>query len=123
MGRPYRASGRFQSKMPSNRQRKKGRLQASGPSLGRKRPRRAAVRDANHVPRCNNLHRNAQNARGSWGKRINSSLPWSAGHTLTSSGEIEGASNQDSDRLGGENEPIGIKRIDPVPGGKQIDQR
>ena len=43
---------------------KKGRLQASGPSLGRKRPRRAAVRDANHVPHCNNVHRTAQNARG-----------------------------------------------------------
>src|SRR6185369_3885206 len=43
---------------------KKGRLQASGPSLGRKRPRRAAVRDANHVPHCNKIHRIAQNARG-----------------------------------------------------------
>ena len=42
---------------------KKGRLQASGPSLGRKRPRRAAIRDANHVPRCNKIHRSAQNAR------------------------------------------------------------
>ncbi len=45
---------------PTGGRTKKGPLAvASGPSLGRKRPRRAAV----SLPHCNNLHRDAQNAR------------------------------------------------------------
>ena len=46
------------------RQKKKGRSPCgSGPSLGRKRPRRAAVARGFSLPHCNNIHRAAQNAR------------------------------------------------------------
>ena len=39
---------------------KRGRSRESGPSLGRKRPRRATVLS---LPHCNNLHRDAQKSR------------------------------------------------------------
>jgi hypothetical protein len=42
---------------------------ANGPSLGRKRPRRAAVAQA--LPHRSNIQCNAQNARGSFGGRQN----------------------------------------------------
>src|SRR5205085_12536700 len=62
-------------RLAAGKSNKKGRLQASGPSLGRKRPRRAEVRDANHVSRCNKIHRSAQNARAGTEFSVNAPHP------------------------------------------------
>src|SRR5439155_11512051 len=59
------------------------RLQASGPSLGRKRPRRAAVGDANRVPHCNNVHRTAPKSRGPSSLLITISVKCPCGNTAT----------------------------------------